>query len=111
MGANMIQKKDFIKIVEEIKHYDDELDKLQNVNSSLCLAFVEKYDLKDILILTLELALGLKVNPQFGSTLSWWIYETKYGNKNYTITIGKKKIHLDTIEKLWNYLVKYEIKK
>ena len=107
----MITKKDFIKILKEVEHYDEELDKLQSVNSGLCLAFVEKYDLKDTLITTLELALGLKVDPKFGSTLSWWIYETDYGKKNYTITVGKKKIHLDTVEKLWDFLVKYEIKK
>lgn len=107
----MIQKKDFIKIMTEVEEQDKRLTALGDVNFSLCMGYIEQYDLKDLLIKTLELALGLKSHTTFGSTLAWWVFETNYGKKNHTILLGKKTFYIDTIEKLWDYLSKYEIKK
>lgn len=49
-----------------------------------------------------------------GNTISWWIWECDYGASHPDITFkdtktGRKKtLHLTTVEKLYDYLVKYE---
>ncbi len=105
----MIKKEEFIEIIEELKKYDKKLDKLNDVNSRMCIAIVEEYDLKDLVIKCLEKSLGLIEDNEVGTTLSWWIYETEYGEKLRFIRMGKKKFNLNTAGKLYDFLIKYEV--
>lgn len=99
-------KKQFVKIIGDLKKYDKALDKLFNVNKSFGMGICENYDLKDLVIETLEIAMNVKPNLVYGSDISWFIYETEYGKKCPYIFIGKKTYTIDTAEKLYNFIRK-----
>lgn len=98
-------KKQFVTIINELKNYDKAIDKLMEVNSSLALAIVEKYDLKDTVVKSLEYTFNLPEHPHIGSDIAWWVYETEYGIKNYSIYTDKETIAIDTAEKLYDLIV------
>lgn len=104
----MISKETFCKVINEVKKVNEKLDRLQEVNSGLALAFVEEYSIQDALISVLEEDMHLQVDPRFGSNISWWIYETNFGKENPYIWVGKrkKKIILDTAEKLYDFCLR-----
>ena len=106
----MITKKKFIECIE----YMQELDKIYNRLEHLGFYGIAE-DLIDVnnidlLISVIEESLNIPVDLKYGSTLSWWIYDCKFGkidpyvyikNKNKTT----KKIKLDSISKLYDYLL------
>ena len=105
----MLDKKTFCHTIEEIKKVNDKLDKLMNLNSSFCFGIVEEYSLQDELITLLEKSMNIPCHPSFGSTISWWVYETEFGRNHPNIDIrtkkGKKQYYLDTVEKLYDFCV------
>lgn len=102
--VNSMTKKQFVTIINELKNYDKVIDKLMEVNSSLALAVVEKYDLKDTVVKSLEYTFNLPEHPHIGSDIAWWVYETEYGTKNYSIYTDKEVIVIDTAEKLYDLI-------
>lgn len=57
----------------------------------------------------------LEEGPIYGTTLDWWVFETNFGD-SYSfiepiITIGNETISLNSAEALYDYLMKYEVKK
>ena len=97
----MIFKKSFVKAINDIKHINDRLDK--DVKTyELLLAFC-KYSLQDSMISLLESAMAIPVDPNYGSVISWWIYETHFGKKKLAIKEDNKKIYLKTPEELYDY--------
>ena len=105
----MISRKDFKHVMNEIITVNDRLDKLQAVNSEFALSIVENYSLQDELITLLEKLMNIPVDAQFGSTISWWIYETEFGKNNPYIYIDNKgteiKYVLDSVDKLYDFCI------
>lgn len=107
----MIDKNTFCSTIKEIIKVNEALDELQNANPGMALSVVEEYSLQDALISVLEQSMNLYVDNKFGSTISWWIYDTKFGKDEPYLWLGKKrseknKITLDTVEKLYDWCVK-----
>ena len=102
--GNKMTKEQFIIIINELKNYDKAIDKLMEVNPTLAMGIVEKYDLKDTVVKSLEYTFNLPEHPHIGSDIAWWVYETEYGTKNYSIYTDKKAIVIDTVEKLYDLI-------
>ena len=103
----MIKRETFIKAINDIINTDKRLDELNKVNSYAS-SLVMDYTLEDSLIMVLAVAMNLPIDPRFGSTISWWIYDTKCGKDKPFIWIGKgsrneRKLNLDTVEKLYDF--------
>ena len=104
----MLTKIEFVKAIEAIKTINDKLNK--NVkNGNLRVVFSE-YSLQDDMISLLESAMAIPVDQNYGSVISWWIYENDFGKGNLAIIIkdavGDKpdeKVYLKTPENLYNY--------
>lgn len=97
----MLTKTEFVKAIKAMKEVDDKLD--NNIKDrDLRLAFCE-YSLQDDMISLLESAMAIPVDPNYGSIISWWIYETHFGKKKLAITEDDKKIYLKTPEDLYEY--------
>lgn len=104
----MLDKNTFCRIMNEIIKVNEKLDKLQEVNSGMALSIVEQYSLQDELITLLELNMNLPVSDKYGSTISWWIYDTNFGKDKPFIYFNKdeqdeEKFILDTVEKLYDF--------
>ena len=109
----MLTKNEFVKAITAIKHKNDKLDK-EIKNSDLRIAFCE-YSLQDDMIALLESAMNIPVDKQYGSIISWWIYEDDFGKKHWSITDqdenGKvTETYLTTAEDLYNYCKDMSIK-
>lgn len=106
----MITKKKFIECIEHMQELDRMYTKLEHLGfRGIVEDFVEVTNI-DLLISVIEESLNIPVDFKYGSTLSWWIYDCKFGkidpyvyikNKNKTT----KKIKLDSISKLYDYLL------
>lgn len=104
----MLDKNTFCRIMNEIIKVNKKLDMLQEVNSGMALSIVEQYSLQDELITLLELNMNLPVSDKYGSTISWWIYDTNFGKDRPFIYFNKdeqdeEKFVLDTIETLYDF--------
>ena len=97
----MLTKNEFIKAIKSIKDIDEKLDKDVKIYE-LRLAFC-RYSLQDSMISLLESAMAIPVDPNYGSIISWWIYETHFGKKKLAITEDDKKIYLKTPKDLYDY--------
>lgn len=104
----MLDKNTFCRIMNEIIKVNKKLDMLQAVNSGMALSIVEQYSLQDELITLLELNMNLPISDKYGSTISWWIYDTNFGKDKPFIYFNKneqdeEKFILDTVEKLYDF--------
>lgn len=97
-------KKQFITIINELKEYDKKIDQLMDVNFSLAMGIVEKYDLKDTVVKSLEYAMNVNVDPRFGSDISWWVYETDYGKHTNKVWVHEKEYTINTAEELYDFI-------
>lgn len=100
----MINKKLFIEIINKIKQ-QDKIDEafsksLETVCDSWCM-----YGFKNLKYGALFDLLKEIFNDK-GDWISYFIYETDYGEKKMLITDNKKKIYLRTPEDLYNFLIK-----
>ena len=99
----MISKPDFVKAIKAIKYINDRLDK--DVKTyELRLAFC-KYSLQDNMISLLESAMGVEVDPSYGSIISWWIYDNDFGRKHLTVSYNNQKQEIETPEELYDFIV------
>ena len=97
-------KKQFITIINELKDYDRKIHELMDINVSLAMGVVEKYDLKETVIKSLEYAMNVNVDPRFGSDISWWIYETDYGEHTNKVWVHEKEYAIRTAEDLYDFI-------
>lgn len=107
----MISKETFCRVINEVQAVNERIDELQDVNPSFASGIVEEYSIQDELISVLEENMNLYVDPKYGSTISWWIYDTEFGKNSPYIWLNKgkkdeEKLILDTVEKLYDYCVK-----
>lgn len=105
----MISKKTFIEVMKSIIECNKKIDELANANPN-AVEFIIDYSLQDELITVLEEAMNLYIDPVIGSTISWWVYDTEFGKNSPNIYVkskkSKKKIVIDTVEKLYDWCVK-----
>ena len=104
----MLDKNTFCRIINEIIKVNKKLDMLREVNSTMALSIVEEYSLQDELITLLELNMNLPISDKYGSTISWWVYDTNFGKDKPFIYFNKneqdeEKFILDTAEKLYDF--------
>lgn len=109
----MLDKETFVKIINNLKQKDKDLEEACKHLQGLWFD-IDEYRFKDLLITTLEKSFGIKSDPQWGSVLSWWIYECNYGTDHPEISLtdnGKitKTFVLDTVEKLYDYIIEHEV--
>lgn len=111
----MIQKENFCRLINTLHAYDDELEEVRGVMPGLTNDIVDiTGNVAAEIVVFLDAEMGLPTIDGIGSTISWWIWDTHYGKDHPDITIksrdGKKSkvFHLNTVEKLYDYIVKYE---
>lgn len=106
----MITKKKFIECIEHMQELDRMYTKLEHLGfCGIVEDFVEVTNI-DLLISVIEESLNIPADFKYGSTLSWWIYDCKFGKINPYVYIKNKnkttkKIKLDSISKLYDYLL------
>jgi len=79
----MLTKTEFVKAIEAIKMVDFRLDK--NIKDRNLRVVFSEYSLQDPMISLLESAMAIPVDKNYGSIISWWIYEDDYGKNEWDI--------------------------
>ena len=105
IGEYMISREGFKKAIKAIEEQQDLMDKLDDINFMGLATDIAENGLIDTLISVLEESFNLYTDPSYGSTLSWWIYETKDDKSNAIIYDDEEVIKLDTVDKLYDYLI------
>lgn len=105
----MLNKKQFVDIMNKIIIFENQLERIRELDSNLPF-FIINNSLIDPLIELLEVSMGLTVDKNYGTVISWWIYDCQCGKKKLSAYIekSKRKIKYDlaTPEKLYNYILK-----
>lgn len=114
IGEYMISREGFKKAIKAIEEQQSLMEKLDNINFMGLATDIAENGLIDTLISVLEESFNLYTDPRYGSTLSWWIYETKADKSNAIIYVdedgNEEAIKLDTVDKLYDYLVEEGIR-
>lgn len=114
IGEYMISREGFKKAIKAIEEQQDLMNKLDDINFMGLATDIAENGLIDTLISVLEESFNLYTDPRCGSTLSWWIYETKEDKSNAIIYVdedgNEEAIKLDTVDKLYDYLVEEGIR-
>lgn len=108
----MISKETFCDALDLIKFRQEEIKQLESIQQDyIACIFEQQYDsfYEAICDLIVE-SMKLPSNEILGDSIRWWIYETNCGKDKPNIKVGTKNFVLDTPEKLYNYLIKYESK-
>ena len=105
IGEYMISREGFKKAIKAIEEQQDLMDKLDDINFMGLATDIAENGLIDTLISVLEESFNLYTDQSYGSTLSWWIYETKDDKSNAIIYDDEEVIKLDTVDKLYDYLI------
>lgn len=104
----MITKKEFLKAIKTIEDYNMNLDAIRIVSPALSLGIVELIEkVQDTYIRLLELNCGLDPDIDYGTEISWWVYETDFGrNKEMNaIFVNNKAYQINTAEDLYDFIV------
>ena len=110
IGEDMISREGFKKAIKAIEEQQDLMDKLDDINLMGLATDIAENGLIGTLISVLEESFNLYTDPRYGSTLSWWIYETKDDKSNAILYDDEEVIKLDTVDKLYDYLVEEGIR-
>ena len=110
IGECMISREGFKKAIKAIEEQQSLMDKLDNINFMGLATDIAENGLIGTLISVLEESFNLYTDPRYGSTLSWWIYETKEDKSNAVLYDDEEVIKLDTVDKLYDYLVEEGIR-
>ena len=105
IGEYMISREGFKKAIKAIEEQQSLMDKLDDINFRGLATDIAENGLISTLISVLEESFNLYTDPSYGSTLSWWIYETKDDKSNAIIYDDEEVIKLDTVDKLYDYLI------
>lgn len=103
----MIEKKEFCRIINEVKRYQEFRDKINDLLGTV----IDSPDLTDWCIYLLDVAMGIDITTdtykKYGSDIGHFVYELNFG-ENWTpksITMDGKSVDISTAEKLYDYLV------
>ena len=110
IGEDMISREGFKKAIKAIEEQHSLMEKLDDVNFMGLATDIAENGLIDTLISVLEESFNLYTDTRYGSTLSWWIYETKDDKSNAILYDDEEVIKLDTVDKLYDYLVEEGIR-
>ena len=110
IGEYMISREGFKKAIKAIEEQQSLMDKLDDINFRGLATDIAENGLISTLISVLEESFNLYTDPRYGSTLSWWIYETKEDKSNAVLYDDEEVIKLDTVDKLYDYLVEEGIR-
>ena len=110
IGEYMISREGFKKAIKAIEEQQSLMEKLDEINFMGLATDIAENGLIDTLISVLEESFNLYTDPRLGSTLSWWIYETKDDKSNAILYDDEEVIKLDTVDKLYDYLVEEGIR-
>lgn len=110
IGEYMISREGFKKAIKAIEEQQSLMEKLDDINFMGLATDIAENGLIDTLISVLEESFNLYTDPHLGSTLSWWIYETKDDKSNAILYDDEEVIKLDTVDKLYDYLVEEGIR-
>ena len=110
IGEYMISREGFKKAIKAIEEQQSLMEKLDDINFMGLATDIAENGLIDTLISVLEESFNLYTDPRLGSTLSWWIYETKDDKSNAILYDDEEVIKLDTVDKLYDYLVEEGIR-
>lgn len=110
IGEYMISRDGFKKAIKAIEEQQSLMEKLDDINFMGLATDIAENGLIDTLISVLEESFNLYTDPHLGSTLSWWIYETKDDKSNAILYDDEEIIKLDTVDKLYDYLVEEGIR-
>lgn len=93
-----MEKKEFIIIMEIIKKHS-KMD-----YSFLSTDLQDKlWEPMEELVKMLNISLDLDTTDTYGTAIDWWIWETNFGEKNYTVEYDNgDKFDILTIEDLWD---------
>ena len=105
IGEYMISREGFKKAIKAIEEQHSLMEKLDDANFMGLATDIAENGLIYTLISVLEESFNLYTDPRLGSTLSWWIYETKDDKSNAILYDDEEVIKLDTVDKLYDYLV------
>lgn len=102
----MISKQKFKQYIEFLKNYESKLEKansaLQNISTEFTGIYGIASPIIDQYMNMLTDLMGLtKVDSDL---LWWWCYEQNFGKDTCEAWFQKKKYHLNTPEKLWDYI-------
>ena len=111
----MISKENFCKLINAVKSVEDDIQEINKVLPGLAEDAMDiTGNLATTIVDVLDEEMALPKMDNIGSTISWWIWECDYGTNHPDISWKDRKtnittrVHLDTVEKLYDYLVKYE---
>lgn len=106
----MISKELFCNALNFIKFRQEEIKQLESIQQDyVACMFEQQYNgFYDIISDLIAESMKLPSNEVLGDSIRWWIYETDCGKYKPNVYVDDKKIVLDTPEKLYNYLIKYE---
>lgn len=110
IGEYMISREGFKKAIKAIEEQQDLMNKLDDINFMGLATDIAENGLIDTLISVLEESFNLYTDPRCGSTLSWWIYETKADKSDAILYDDEEVIKLDTVDKLYDYLIEEGIR-
>lgn len=97
-----ITKKEFIKYMDTLKKLQD---KLNTLPSDFAHGVIEFFTL-DLVITLLEKEFGLEEDETGYTLLSWWVYETKFGEVTRAIKISGNKYVIKSAGELWDFIMK-----
>ena len=104
----MISKKEFLQAIKTIQDYNIKLDAIRTISPNLSLGIGCLIDrVHDTYVRLLELDCELDPDIEYGTEISWWVYETDFGRKKdmNKIYIGKKAYPINTAEDLYKFIV------
>ena len=106
----MLSKEIFVKAMKALQAMDEAEMTLDDTSNGAIRLFEWKpySDLLATYIQVLEDAMGIETNDEYGSDISYFIYELDYGKKWTTDSITTsdgESIDISTAEKLYDYLI------
>lgn len=106
----MISKELFCNTLNLIKFRQEEIKQLESIQQDyIACMFEQQYNsFYDTISDLIAESMKLPSNEVLGDSIRWWIYETDCGKYKPNIKVGTKNFVLDTPEKLYDYLIKYE---
>lgn len=111
----MISKDNFCKLINAIKASEEDVHDINKVLPGLAEDVCDiTGNIASTIVDVLDEEMALPKMDNIGSTISWWIWECDYGKNHPDISWKDRKtkittkVHLDTVEKLYDYLVEHE---
>lgn len=105
----MLSKNEFVQAINRLKAMDEKEHSIYKAtDGAFSLSEIEEYsELFTNYVRLLELSMDVEPDQQYGSDISYFIYELNYGEKwtPNSVTVDGESIDISTAEKLYEYLL------